>query len=355
MGELAEKKIQLQSKGIRISPDIEEKLSSKFAGCESDYPSFFIRDTPVGMLNGFYTDSSPYEIRENGGGYAIFDGENAYTEIKFMPRPKFFDAQTKSGIMMERMCKMVAPGFPIIYMSTSCVFWGEKQCKFCVIGYVSTEKEKKPGDVADVVEAGVKEGAIKSHIALTCGAMPRDRCSNLLADTVKAVKDRVKIPISVNIEPPRDLSSIERLAESGADSIYINLEVFDERSRKEFLPGKSCFGIDYYEGAFEKCLDSFDDNQVASVMLAGLESDESYLEGVEHLACCGVMPVVIPLYPTYNSKLNDRKPPSAERMKNLYHAAADIIEEYGLDPFKTKAGFMRGGSIFALKEVMKDV
>ncbi len=355
MGEIAEKKMRLQSMGVRISPDLEERLRSKFAGCEADYPSFFIRNVPVGMLNGFYADSSPYEIRENGEGYAIFDGDKVYAEISFMPRPKFFDANTNGGVPMGRMCKMVAPGFPIIYMSTNCVFWGEKQCKFCVIGYVATEKEKKPAEVADVVEAGVKEGVIRTHVALTCGAMPRDRCSKLLAETVREIKNRVEIPVSVNIEPPRDVSSIRHLADSGADSIYINLEVFDARVRKEILPGKSCFGIDYYDCAFEECLDSFADNQVASVMLAGLESNESYLEGVEHLACSGVVPVVIPLYPTYNSKLSDRRPPSAARMKNLYQAAADIVEEYGLDPFKTKAGFMRGGAIFALKEVMKDI
>jgi hypothetical protein len=42
-------------------------------------------------------------------------------------------------------------------------------------------------------------------------------------------------------------------------------------------------------------------------------------------------------------------------MKNIYLSSIEIIKEYGLDPFKTKAGFMRGGALSALKEVMKGV
>lgn len=50
----------------------------------------------------------------------------------------------------------------------------------------------------------------------------------------------------------------------------------------------------------------------------------------------------------------DEKPPSAERMRRIYERSVEIIRAYGLDPFKTKAGFMRGGAIFALKEVWKE-
>ncbi len=355
MGKIADRKIQIQSKGVKISWELEEKLRAEYAGAESDYLSFFMDDIPVGMLNGFYTDASPFEIRELGAGYGIFDNDELYVEIRFMPRPDFFNEKTSSGSKMEKMCKLVAPGFPIIYLNRGCVYWGKKQCRFCVVGYIDTKEEKDPEEVAEVVEAGVNEGAIKSHVALTCGALPRDKDSELMAGATKAIKRRVDIPVSVNVEPPRDLSSIDVLAEAGADSIYVNLEVYDAKARREILPGKSGFKVDYYDAVFEKCLEVFEENQVASVMLAGLEGDESYLEGVEHLAHLGVVPVVIPFYPTSLSKLNDMQPPSAERMTNLYLKAVEIIQEYGLNPFETKAGFLKGGTIFALKEVMRGI
>ncbi len=354
MGDIARQKIKLQSKGVKIPWELEEELRKKFVGAESDYLSFFMEGVPVGMLNGFYTDSSPFEIREVDDGYGIFENTDLYSEISFMPKPDFSYQETSTGTQMDKMCKIVIPGFAIIYMNRGCVYWGEKQCKFCVVGYIDTKEEKEPMEVAEVVEAGVEEGAIKSHVALTSGALPKDRDSELMADATRAIKGRVDIPISVNVEPPRDLDSINKIREAGADSVYINLEVYDESKRKEILPGKSGFGIEYYDSVFERCVEVFDD-QVASVLLAGLESDESYLDGVEHLACLGVIPVVVPFYPTAHSKLNGMRPPSADRMMMLYSEAADIIGEYGLDPFAVKAGFLRGGTIFALKEVMTDI
>lgn len=350
---IAEKKIELQSRGVRIDWKLEKRLSEKFAGAKSDYLSFFIDDTPVAMLNGFYTDRSPYEIKETDGKYAIFENGKLYSEIGFMPRPKFFDRETSDGVAMSKLCTLVAPGFSIIYLNRGCVYWGAKSCKFCVVGYIDTAEKKTPEQVAEVVEVGVREGAIKTHVALTCGALPKDRGSALLVEATKAIKETVDIPISVNGEPPRDLSWIDKMSE--ADSIYINLEVFDSETRKEILPGKSEFEVGYYDKVYKRCLDVFGEEQVGSVLLAGLETDETYLEGVEHLASMGVIPVVIPFYPTALSKLSDRLPPSAERMENIYLSSIEIIEEYGLDPFKAKAGFMRGGALSALKEVMRDV
>lgn len=348
---IAEKKMELQSRGVKINWPMDEKLVRDFPTATSDYLSFLIGDVPVAMLNGYYTDSSPYEIKEMDGGYGIFRADEPFTGIEFLPRPKFFDRRTSDGVKMERLCKLVAPGFLIVYLSTGCVYWGEKQCKFCVTGYIDTIKNKKPQQVAEMVEAGEKE--IKTHVALTCGALPRDRGSRLLAETSRAIKERVGVPVSVNSEPPVDLNWIDEMG--SADSIYINLEVFDEEARREILPGKSEFGIEYYDKVFRRCLEVFGENQVASVLLAGLEEDNTYLRGIEHLASMGVIPVVIPFYPTSLSKLSDKLPPSAEQMKNIYLSSIEIIKEYGLSPFKTKAGFMRGGALSALKEVMKGV
>lgn len=350
---VAKKKILIQSKGLRIPWEIEKELNNKFAGVESDYPSFFIGDTPVALLNGFYSQSSPFELRRYGDGYAIFMGDEVFAEVDFMPRKPFLDRKTSKGTEMKRIVKMVTPGFPIIYLNTGCMYWGELQCKFCVVGHIDTKKFKDPQEVAETVAAGVEEGAIKTHVALTSGALPKDKSIELLAETTSAIKSMVEIPVSVNLEPPQDPHKISMLED--ADSIYLNIEVYDKKKRAEILPGKSEFPVEYYFDVFEECFEIFDENQVCSVLLAGLESDESYLRGVEELACRGIMPVTTPFYPALMSKLSREKPPSAERMERIYQRSAMIIREYGLDPFKTKAGFMRGGAIFALKEVWKEM
>jgi len=350
---LADKKMALQAMGVRIHWRLEEELSKSYVGAESDYMSFFLRDVPVGVLNGFYTDSSPFEVRRYGRGYAVFRGENPVAEISFLKRPRFFDMRTAKGTRMERLCKLVAPGFPIIYMNRSCMYWGARQCKFCVVGHIDTEERKSPEEVAEAVSAGVEEGAIRTHVALTSGALPEDRGLKLLGEAVDAIKAQATIPVSVNPEPPRRLEHISWL--SGADSVYFNLEVYDRERRREILPGKSEHTLERYDQVFKECFEHFDENQVGSVLLAGLEEDATYLQGLEHLASHGVLPVPVPFYPTFHSRLEGRRPPDVERMRRIYLAAGEMMRKYGLDPFKTKAGFLRGGAIFALKEVMRGV
>jgi radical SAM protein (TIGR04043 family) len=350
MMEIAEKKMTLQAKGVRIDYALEEKLKDDFPTATSDYLSFMIEGAPVGMLGGFYADASPYEIREADEGFAIFDGDESFSKIEFLQRPQFFDKTTSDGTPMEKLCKLVAPGFLIVYLSTGCVYWGEMQCKFCVTGHIDTIRNKKPEQVAELAEAGA--GEIGSHIALTSGALPNDRGSELLAKASKAIKERADVPVSVNSELPHDLDMIDKMA--SADSIYINMEVFDENKRREIMPGKSELTLNDYDRVFKRCTDVFEENQVGSVLLAGLEEDETYLEGVEYLASKGVIPAVVPFYPSTLSKLSGRSPPQAERMKNLYVRSAEIINDYGLDPQKTKAGFIKGGALSAMKEVMQN-
>jgi hypothetical protein len=353
LGEIADKKILLQSTGVKIDWELEEKLSQIKVGAVSDYMSFFIDGVPVGLLNGFYTDRSSFELKANGRGYAIFkDGEH-FHDVTFLDKPLFFDLNTSIGTKMERLCKMVAPGFPIIYMNRGCMYWGPSQCKFCVVGYIDTEAKKDPYEVAEVVSEGVEEGAIKTHVALTAGAFPDDKGIKLLGEATEAIKDLVDIPVSVNAEPPRDLKHIKWL--SNADSVYFNLEVFDPFRRKEILPGKSEFEVNYYDSVFKECFEYFEENQVASVLLTGLEDKDSYLHGIEHLTAQGVMPVPVPFYPVFHSRLENVDPPDAEMMMDVYVDSGDIMDEFGLDPFKSKAGFMRGGAIFSLKEVLKGI
>jgi radical SAM protein (TIGR04043 family) len=353
MGELADKKMEIQSRGVKIDWRLEEELSSTCIGAESDYMSFFMDDVPVGVLNGFYTDSSPFEIRSINGGTSLFKDGELFTDVSFLDRPPFYDLKTKKGKSMEKLCKMVTPGFPIVYMNRGCMYWGVDQCRFCVVGHIDTEAKKDPYEVAEVVSAGVKEGSIRTHVALTSGALSNDEGIKILGRTTDAIKELTEIPVSVNAEPPRDLGNLKLL--SNADSVYFNLEVYDKKLRKDILPGKSEFSVEYYDQVFEECFQYFEENQVGSVLLAGLEDSSSYLKGIEHLADKGVMPVPVPFYPTFHSKLEDVSPPDDNKMKKIYSETANIVTNHGLNPFRTQAGFMKGGAIFALKEVMEGV
>ncbi|MFQ6051141.1 MAG: radical SAM protein [Candidatus Hydrothermarchaeota archaeon] len=352
---VARKKILLQSKGVRIDFDLENKLKKRFSGVTQDFMSFFMDEIPVGILNGYFTEESPFEIRQIGNEQFVFKSDELFAKIRFLPRPDFLNKRTSEGIKMEDLCNYVAPGFLIIYLSQRCVYWRvKKQCKFCVTEYEDKLAEKNKEQIVELVEQALKEGSIKTHVNLTTGTLKGpDRGIKPLAEVTNAIKERFDVKVSVNGEPPRDLKYLDLL--ENADSLYINIEIFDEKYRKELMPGKGMIPIEHYVEVFKKSLEIFDENQVCSTLLAGLQRDEKLLEGAEFLAQLGVLPVVLPFYPRPFTPLENLKPPDAERMEKIYAETSEIIKDYGLDPFKTKAGFMRGGAIFALKEVYESL
>ena len=79
---IADKKMELQSKGVRIDYALEERITGDFPTATSDYLSFMVDGVPVAMLGGFYTDASPYEIREKNGDFGIFEGEELFSKIE---------------------------------------------------------------------------------------------------------------------------------------------------------------------------------------------------------------------------------------------------------------------------------
>ncbi len=77
-----------------------------------------------------------------------------------------------------------------------------------------------------------------------------DRGAKHLARCVEAILARVPdLPIQIQIEPPIDLSWIQRLERAGATAIGIHVESLDQEVRERWTPGKATVSMARYEGA----------------------------------------------------------------------------------------------------------
>lgn len=351
---LADIKMELQANGLLVPDRLHAELSMDYI-VQPQYISFMMGDAPVGIMNGPYSAESPFEVGMVDAKTWILKDSEPYVEIMFLPWPEFFEKKTSKGTPMSGMCNLVAPGFTICYVNRGCVYWRETyQCRFCIVEKLSSAEVKDPQDVAETMKAGVDEGAIKTHVALTAGAQPGpDRGNKTVGEAADAIKAIVDIPVSANTEPPKDMAYLDVL--KNCDSAYFNLEVFDGVAREKWIPGKGKIPLDVYDQVFKRSLDLFGENQVGSVLLAGLEDDDTLIEGARWLAERGVIPVVEPVYPLQGSLIPDMRPPSSERMKGIYEATVEIMKETGLRPDKTKSGFVKGGALSALKEVRRGI
>lgn len=367
---LAKAKIEIQSNGLKLSDEIAEELQDRFhffAG----YPSFFIRQMqekklkgklyekgiPAGYQYGRFCEDSYLTIDKVNGGYAIFKNGQPFVEVDFLPKLHYFENETSDGVSMAELGWVFVPSTYVTYVEQECMYWRSgTQCRFCNTENQPFLKRKTPEQIVETVAAGVEEGAIDEHIAITTGMRPEpDNGIVPMVEVVKALKENFDIPISANVGPPcRDEGKyIGMLNDAGADSIYINIEAYDPKAREMSLPSKGKITMKTYEKAWNAAIDTFPENQVCSVLLAGLgESDESIFEGARYIAESGVLPFLMPAFPAEGSVMDGQHPPSHERMEMLYLGVAEILKENGVDPFKTKAGLAHCGTVSALKEAL---
>jgi len=312
-------------------------------------------DVPIQSL--FATKSSLTLISQNGE-YKVLKNGEFYMNLKEIPEPAFYRKTTIDGVPMCKIALLHGKDCLASTVYSKCIYWNTKrQCKFCGIELWRHKLdqpiiEKKPEQLSEVAEVAFKEAAAK-HMTLTTGSLSTsDKGAILLAEIVRAIKERVNIPVHVQLEPPKNLKFLEHLFHAGVDTVGLHAESFDKKVLAKICPAKT--QLDKYFLAWKEAVKLFGEGQVSSFIIAGLgESDPSILHGAEALALRGVFPYLLPLRPIMGTELERKVPPSPTRMIRLYLEVCEILRKYGLDSSTSKAGCVRCGACSALSDFQR--
>ena len=68
------------------------------------------------------------------------------------------------------------------------------------------------------------------------------------------------------------------------------------------------------------------------MIIVGLESTKSLLEGIEHIAQMGVQPILSPFGPRQDTELRNMVPFSSEKLLELFKKCIEICKQYDLTP-----------------------
>lgn len=401
MSELSavDKKIKIQGHGIRISEELKAGLQE-----EGYYPVAltWIGDDITGPFSFTgYGDYSPFELRKVDGVYQVFENGKFFTEVSFYKRPKFWDKQwslneNKGTVFIdEGMSGVITPcatnnliaenddvlritGGKFPYVTLACynglVIWPaygclytklKTPCKFCCIpgeyddSKILINHEGWLEGMADAVETAVEElGPDIRNVSLTvdAGTLPgRDKGAWAYIKVLETIKQRLgKLPetlyIRAVIEPPYDEETLHALRKAGFTSIQCDIDVYDDDERKKIMPNaKGKRPIADYVKVLKRAKEIFP-GEVATQLVAGIQSDEHLLQGVERFAEIGVPTLVTPFLPFGQGEKLRREEgievPDSEKMKRIYHQAATILTKYNVP-----APEFRGG-VSSLAETM---
>jgi radical SAM protein (TIGR04043 family) len=364
---IARIKTNLQSTGVRVPAELVGELEQRYntapdmrRGRMIFYlvpPEKSNRLIPVFVLNGKYSENTPYHLVKAGERYEIWRDGESYCKISLMERPRYYDKLTSDGQLMNKIAYIGEPGLFRTAVNQVCdyVRMG-RACKFCAVtNWWQASLKKTSTQLAETAREAYAEGVIEDLFITTGTVLTPGRGIEAILEAVKQIQEvGVRVPVEAQFQPPEDFAYLEALKEAGVVTVSCNVESFDEALRGWLMPMKGQIPISRYVETWRKCLELFGPNEVFNTIVVGTgESDDSILKGVEMAASQGVITLTEPLFAAQESALADATPPTPERMLRIYQGCASIFAKYGLSPFGAGAGCAKAGGYTALREVIR--
>ena len=131
--------------------------------------------------------------------------------------------------------------------------------------------------------------------------------------------------------PPKDISILKMYYEAGVTEIGFNIELFDQDTALKYMPGKGKISRQEYFSALKEAVKYWGNTgKVRSLMIIGLESENSLLQGIRELCQIGVMPILSVFRPIPGTDTENIVPPSNHFLRNIYKKGTMICEEFSL-------------------------
>jgi len=351
---LASLVVDLQARGLRVEVPIERRQGG--AG-PSDSGMLWVGAFRVTVpTDNAAAADSPYVLKAEDDGFAIFRGNERLAGASAQQRPRFYDLTTADGVPYWKIGLLHLDSFASTVVQT-CAYWGkDDQCRFCGIGVSlaagSTIVKKTPEQLAEVASAAKElDGAVDA--TLTTGSSNGvDRGARYVARCGHAVKAAAGLPVEVQFEPPMDLDVIDEVHDFGVDSVGIHVESFDPAVLAHVAPAKARTGIEHYFRAWERAVSRFGEGQVSTYVILGMGEDPDVtVAGCQRAIDIGVFPFVVPIRPVAGSLMADVIPPGREYTERIYRKVAAYMSARGMHANTPKAGCTRCQACSALGSV----
>lgn len=236
---------------------------------------------------------------------------------------------TSSGISYSRICFWATDRLRIHHNLTCCLKNAEKGCKFCEI---PPSKQLLPfQEILDTIDFYINNANEFRHFMIGGGSEPRDIEWQSIIAITKHIRQKSSKPIYLMSLPPKDLSVLEQYYQNGITEIGFNIELFDAENAIKYMPGKGEIEREDYFEALEKATQYWGTNgKVRSLIILGLEKEDTLLKGIQRLCSIGVMPILSVFRPISGTAMENFVPPSNHYLRDIYHAGTKICTKYGL-------------------------
>lgn len=325
-------KIGLLNQGVRISREAAEQMGKigsirqgVFQSVDLFLPNSMVVNAPY---HTDFSDFSPYCIEWVEGEFKLSYRGSPLFAITFDAEDLFRGKIATKGTAYRNVAFWATDRLRV-HHQLSCRFKAEgKGCHFC-----NTRSKDGPffiEDVCEVVDYYLTHANFR-HFLIGGGSGAFEAEQQNILTLVKHIRSQCDKSIYVMCLPPKDISALSEYHAAGVNEIGFNLELYDRDRAKEIMPGKGAIPLSQYENAYQEAVRLWGNRgNVRSLMVLGLEKEESFFSGIDWLCQLGVMPIVSVFRPVSRIELSMVLPPQNEDLKRIFSRAQKIASNNGL-------------------------
>jgi len=326
-------KTRLLSQGIRISKEAEYFIQKEgirkgtYSSIDIYIQSDLIMNAPVGLK---LCSMSPFEIHFAENEFLLLYAGRTVCPIQLDKNELFCNLKTKAGTNYEDL-SFLATDRLRLHHSLGCFYKRHNcGCDFCDVPSGSDDFNKN--EIIEIIDWHIANSKFR-HILIGGGSEQRSVEHIRIIEMIQYLRSKTDKPIYLMALPPENLEILSEYYHAGLDEIAFNIEIFDNNLRNIYMHGKGSISLENYKGALLKAVELWGTKgNVKSSILYGLESDTSFLWGIEWLASHGIQPIISVFRPLQNTKMKDRIVPESSTLQKIFYIALNICQTYHLNP-----------------------
>lgn len=295
---------------------------------------------------------------ENNGDLVVkFQGQ-VYrdVQVRYVPEPSYYTVVLSSGEPCRKYVSACGWDELNIIPWKGCALG--QNCLFCGANHFIDKDELHAGRISQNLDLwNEQEAFYLANLTETIEIALKDECyqrhfhailiSGNLSDDLLDEQARIYCRIARHIRPqmaqareglvavmtpPRDVSLLEEMKNSGIDVMVFNLEVSHQPWSQKYCPGKLALGNEFFESRLLRAAEICERGCVWSNFVLGLEPLPLLLETCEWLAERGIIPSANVLHMDFGNRL-DCAPPTLEDVLLFYAELNRICVKYGMKPY----------------------
>ncbi len=329
-----ETKISLLNQGVIISEQAKKQIENTgkirnavFSAVDiTIYESLHI-NCPKRLK---FSDFTPWTIDiNNAGDLTLFYYGNEISNVTLDLEDMYCNNLIQSNVKFSDICYWATDRLRIHHNLSCCMKNQGLGCKFCEVPASSHSISIE--DILYVVDFYLEKANTFRHFLIGGGSEPREFEYKNILKIVKHIREKSTKDIYVMSLPPKDISVLKMYYEAGVTEIGFNVEIFDQYTATNYMPGKGAISRQEYFVALSEAVRYWGNTgKVRSLMIIGLESENSLLQGIRELCQIGVMPILSVFRPIPETETENIVPPSNQFLKKIYEKATMICEEFSL-------------------------